>query len=429
VVRALADRKAGEAEGGAIGELKSSQIARVLWKMMLRCAALAVLTSAASAQSGDTVVARELAPGVSYRQFVDAAGPFVMSLVRVDLGRADLELRVLRAHDQLRGREKTTEMVRRAQAAGDIEIVAAVNGDFFNVQNGENENNQVIAGEWWKGLKVTDSPYDTYDNIHVQFALDATGRRPAIDRFIVDATAWAGNTALPIINVNLNPSGQPEGTALYTARFGATAPRDTARVTAEAALLAAGRRGDTLLYVRQGPVSAISGSAIPVNGAILAAYGMGLRTSEVQALAEGDTVKVLLTTLPRLPDRRAPSLLIGGWPRIVRDGDIVALDARTVEGTISRNAEMRHPRTAIGFSRDSATLYLLTVDGRSERSVGMTLVELATLMRRLGAWQAMNFDGGGSTTMVIVGEIVNRPTDASGEREVGNVLAVVRRKR
>ena len=396
---------------------------------MLRCAAMAVLTSAASAQSGDTVVARELAPGVSYRQFVDAAGPFVLSLVRVDLGRGDLELRVLRAHEQLRGREKTTEMVRRAQAAGDIEVVAAVNGDFFNVQNGENENNQIIAGEWWKGLKVTDSPYDTYDNIHVQFALDAAGRRPAIDRFIVDATAWAGNTPIPIVNVNLNPAGQPEGTALYTARYGETAPRDTSRITAEAALLAAGRRGDTLLYVRQGQVTARSGSAIPANGAVLAAYGTGLRTSEVQALSEGDTVKVLLTTLPRLSDQRAPSLLIGGWPRVVRDGDIVAQDARTVEGTISRNAEMRHPRTAIGFSRDSATLYLLVVDGRSERSVGMTLVELATRMRRLGAWQAMNFDGGGSTTMVIAGQIVNRPADASGERAVGNVLAVVRRKR
>ena len=88
---------------------------------------------------------------------------------------------------------------------------------------------------------------------------------------------------------------------------------------------------------------------------------------------------------------------------------------------------MRHPRTAIGFSRDSSTLYLLTVDGRSENSGGMTLVELATMMRRLGAWQAMNFDGGGSTTMVIDGALVNKPSDTTGEREVGNVLAVVKK--
>jgi len=57
----------------------------------------------------------------------------------------------------------------------------------------------------------------------------------------------------------------------------------------------------------------------------------------------------------------------------------------------------------------------------------MTLVELAALMRRLGAWQAMNFDGGGSTTLVVGGSIVNAPSDATGEREVGNALLVVRR--
>ena len=58
----------------------------------------------------------------------------------------------------------------------------------------------------------------------------------------------------------------------------------------------------------------------------------------------------------------------------------------------------------------------------------MTLVELATIMRQLGAWQAMNFDGGGSTTMVIDGAVVNAPSDPTGEREVGSVLAVVRKR-
>jgi exopolysaccharide biosynthesis protein len=104
----------------------------------------------------------------------------------------------------------------------------------------------------------------------------------------------------------------------------------------------------------------------------------------------------------------------------------VAGDAATIEGTISRNAETRHPRTAVGFSRDSTTLLLVVVDGRSSASVGMTLGELADLMRRLGAWQALNFDGGGSTTMVIGGAVVNVPSDATGEREVGNALLVVR---
>ena len=143
-------------------------------------------------------------------------------------------------------------------------------------------------------------------------------------------------------------------------------------------------------------------------------------------MADGDTVRLLLTTLPHT-GVGSPVVLIGGWPRILRDGQDVAIEAPTVEGTISRNAETRHPRSAIGFSRDSTTLFLLVVDGRSQKSVGMTLVELAALMRRLGAWQAMNLDGGGSTTMIIDGAIVNAPSDQTGEREVGNALLVVRR--
>jgi exopolysaccharide biosynthesis protein len=56
----------------------------------------------------------------------------------------------------------------------------------------------------------------------------------------------------------------------------------------------------------------------------------------------------------------------------------------------------------------------------------MTLTEIANMMRKLGAWQAMNFDGGGSTTMVIDGAVVNKPSDKEGERAVGNALLVVK---
>ena len=395
-------------------------------RVLLRQAILLVVgASIARAQSSDTVVSRQLAPGVAYRRFVDKRGPFVVNIVRVDLRRRELELRHARARDDLKGREKTTDMVRRV-AGGGVIVLAAVNSDFFDLRSGENENNQVIGGEWWKGLKVTDSPYDTYDNVHVQFGVDAA-RKPLMDRFILDGTAWAHGIATPIITVNFNPSGKPEGTALFTSRYGSTAPHDTSRQTAEAALAGVGHRGDTLLFVRRGAVSVVSGSPIPSNGAVLAAYGAGSRTKEVQAMADGDTVRVLLATLPRIRTSPAPALLLGGWPRILRDGKNVAAEAPTVEGTISRNAEMRHPRTAVGFSRDSTTLILLTVDGRSENSGGMTLIELADMMRKLGAWQAMNFDGGGSTTMVIDSAVVNAPSDSTGERAVGNALLVVRK--
>lgn len=57
----------------------------------------------------------------------------------------------------------------------------------------------------------------------------------------------------------------------------------------------------------------------------------------------------------------------------------------------------------------------------------MTLEELADAMIALGAYEAMNFDGGGSTALVVRDSIVNAPSDTSGERAVGNVVAVTRR--
>ena len=395
-------------------------------RVLVLALVLAAAPMAARAQAGDTVSGRDLAPGIAYRQFVDKTGPWVMHLVRVNLRRAGVEIRHVRARDQLKGRERTSDMARRVTASG-ANVIAAVNADFFSLATGENENNQVIGGEWWKGLKVTDSPYDTFDNTHAQFGMDGTGR-PMLDRFVLDGSAWSRGVLTPILATNFNPSGVPEGTALYTSRYGASTPRDTARQTAEAALIASGRSGDTMFYVRRGAVSTTSGSAIPADGAVFAAYGNGLRLKEVQAMADGDTVRVLLATQPRMPRGATPATLIGGWPRILRDGRDISPDAAGVEGTISRNAEMRHPRTAVGFSRDSATLYLLTVDGRSTASVGMTLTELAGIMRRLGAWQALNFDGGGSTTMVVEGVVMNKPSDPAGEREVGNAVMVVRKR-
>jgi hypothetical protein len=399
---------------------------------MIRCAiaslyALSTIAVFAEAQtSRDTISAREVAPGVSYRRFPYKNGPLMVHLVRVDLRHKDIDVRVARAKDQLRGRERTTEMVARPQPDG-ATVLAAVNGDFFELASGENENNQIVAGEWWKGLKVTDSPYDTFDNVHVQFGFDAR-RKPLMDRFTLDARAIHRGAVTPITTVNSKPTGTFEGSALYTSRFGDTTPRDTTRQFAEAPLEAAGRRGDTLVFVRRGPVSPNSATPIPRGGAVLSAFGNGLRTTEVRAMAEGDTVEIVLATLPRPTRGAAPAILIGGWPRILRDGRNVAPEAPTVEGTISRNAEMVHPRTAIGFSRDSTTLYLLTLDGHGESSGGATLSELADLMRRVGAWNAMNFDGGGSTTMVIDGQLMNTPTDAAGERAVGNALLIVRRR-
>jgi hypothetical protein len=143
----------------------------------------------------------------------------------------------------------------------------------------------------------------------------------------------------------------------------------------------------------------------------------------VARLRPGDIVTV---DVRFAPDRGALRTVVGGWPRIVRDGVDVAVAADSLEGTFPRFSASRHPRSVVGFSRDSSTLYLVAVDGRQTSSVGMSLPELAQAMIALGVHDALNLDGGGSTALVVGDSVVNRPSDATGERPVGDVLVITR---
>jgi exopolysaccharide biosynthesis protein len=108
---------------------------------------------------------------------------------------------------------------------------------------------------------------------------------------------------------------------------------------------------------------------------------------------------------------------IGGGPRLVKNGaPAVTRDYERFDA--SYNA--RHPRTAIGYTA-AKEVVMLVVDGRSELSKGLTLDELASLMVKLGCTDAMNLDGGGSTTLVLAGQVLNRPSDG-GLRGVANAL-------
>lgn len=364
-----------------------------------------------------------VAPGVEWHRLVNAAGPWKVNLVTIDLTRCRCELREARAKDSLVAREKVSEMARR-QPEGTDRVLAAINADFFDVKTGENENNQVIDGEWWKGVRVTDSPYDTFDNPHTQFAIGADGR-PRMDRYMFDGTVIHAGVAFPLTALNFIPRGTLEAAVLYTGRYGVT-PRDTVRKVAEVALRKVGQRGDTSVYVQSGGTAKAGENAVPAGGAVLSAYGP--RSTAVGKFADGDTVRVILRAVSNSGlSTLEPRLLLGGWPRILEGGKSVAAAAPWSEGTTSSNAERRHPRSAIGFSRDSSTVYLMTVDGRSEDSGGMTLVELADFLKGQGAWDALNFDGGGSSTLVVKGRVVNAPSDREGERPVGNAILVVAR--
>lgn len=88
---------------------------------------------------------------------------------------------------------------------------------------------------------------------------------------------------------------------------------------------------------------------------------------------------------------------------------------------------VRHPRSLIGVDGDDA-VWLVAVDGRRpDHSVGMSFAELQRLCAYLGLRDALNLDGGGSTTLVVQGEVVNRPTDRTGPRAVSDAIVVMSR--
>jgi exopolysaccharide biosynthesis protein len=88
----------------------------------------------------------------------------------------------------------------------------------------------------------------------------------------------------------------------------------------------------------------------------------------------------------------------------------------------------RNPRTIAGVDAQGRTL-LVTADGRQTTALGLSIKESADVARSLGMVDAINLDGGGSTTMVVNGQVVNSPSDAAGQRPVGDALLVLPRRR
>lgn len=114
--------------------------------------------------------------------------------------------------------------------------------------------------------------------------------------------------------------------------------------------------------------------------------------------------------------------LVSGFPELVTEGRRVTCASPTDPSCFPDRSDMRarHPRTAMGLTSDRRTFLLVVVDGRSTSSAGMYGTELASLMDQLGAWQAFNLDGGGSSQMWVAGRgTINSPSDGSA-RSVAN---------
>lgn len=396
-----------------------------MWRRGLVYFTLSVagMAAPAAAQRPDSAVTAMLAPGIVHRRLLVGQGPWSVNVVEVDLRIPGISVRGARADDKLRGRETVSSMVRRRNTDS-ATVVAAINADFFNLKTGEDENNQVIEGEIWKGVPATWTPNDTGHHVHSQFAVAGSGR-PLIEQLVFRGTVIrTGGARVPLDAINNR--GGSTGAVLYTSRIGATTPWDSAGATVDVRLRYVASKGDTSIY--QVTSYPLAGGTASLDGGPVLSFPISLDTAR-NLPHPGETIRIQTNLQPAPLGLRT---VVGGWPRLVVHGASVADTINRAEGGFSKSFAGRNPRTGVGFSRDSTTLYLITVDGRQEGSDGMSLTEFADFMIRIGVYEGLNLDGGGSTAMVINGALVNTPSDkANGrsvERTVGNALLVVMRK-
>ncbi|MCK2219152.1 phosphodiester glycosidase family protein [Actinomadura sp. ATCC 31491] len=336
---------------------------------------------------------RPVAPGISLTSFdtYDALG-----WLRADALTAELGGSGNRADYVFSGEVTKTEPL--SGPANRSHAVAAVNGDFFDINN-----SGAAQGIGVQDGTLVQSPVAGHENA-VAITGDGVGR---VLKMYFEGTATPAG-APPIALTQFNQIVQRDGTGLFTPLWGSyTRARAVEGATAVAeAVLVDGVVTEVRNAAGTGP--------IPAGTTIL--LGRDAGAAAVAALKAGDRVDVAYR--PKPADGGDVKAAVGGNWVLVKDG-------------VAQNSTdpAAHPRTAVGFSADGRTMHLLTVDGRQADSRGVTLNELAAMMIDLGAANAINLDGGGSSTLLAREpgaaevQVENSPSDG-GERHVPNGLAL-----
>lgn len=330
-----------------------------------------------------------IAPGLTLRQWTqtDERGPIRAHLLTASLDEPTLELRYAGAA-YVRRRAPLTELVAGAGA------IAGVNGDFFDIHD--------IGAPFGVGV---DRGRLLHGHVrpNAAFTVDAEGA-PRLTRAVLE-TRIVQFPRLVVTNVN-GPVVDRGGIGLYTPQWGRTAGY---RVVGKRK-----RPHVREVVVRRGHVVSnswrLTGNQV-IRGRVL--IGRGVGADRLKRLKVGTAVDIRTSVV--------------GAPRVVLTSNRVLAKSGV---RLATDDVALHPRTAVGIDHDGRSILMLVVDGRQEHSRGLTMRELAELMLDLGAEDALNLDGGGSSTLVarrpLTGRlrVWNSPSDGH-QRRIPNGLAWV----
>jgi exopolysaccharide biosynthesis protein len=389
---------------------------------------LCVLCGQSSAQDFKT-----LHPGVEYAHVEHKIGsdPVKINLLRLDLAKVRLD--VHHAFDKAIGLETTSSIAKRKNA------VAAINAGFFRLDKSE------FAGDAAGVLMIDGELMSESTNRRIGISIQNIKRYSVVffNRISASLQLQIGRPGgVKVFDVSgINRSLAKNEVVVYSPSFGPSTMTRETRYEMRLSKCTTGRligsfRDDVCRKVEA--VSNSSNMTIPADGFVISVGTDYVSKSQDDLSAE-------IAKLVQKPDSagvvriRKPILLDGGQfstdkhvdmtngvPSLIRDGKI---DITWEQEKASKSfAETRHPRTAVAKLKGGKFL-MITVDGRQPGvSVGMNLRELADYLLSLGATDAMNLDGGGSTTMYVDGKIMNTPSDKEGERKVGDAIVVTLRK-
>ncbi len=349
---------------------------------------------------------RRMSPGVKYFQYSTTSPARKIFVLEVSLGEPTVELEVIKSENKIDGNaESVSTMFDEHDTFVYHDVSGAVNADFFTIHHPYKNPTNVLVNDgevMW-----------TFPNPRSVFGISAN-RIPFITNISEShSVIKSGGSTLTIDSIN-RPRNANQ-LVMYN-RFIGTSTGTTSGtevkivpVDGKTAWLANASIACKVLAVQTvGNMSFASGEAVLSGDGTAASYLSTLNVNDVI------TLNLNVSSSPANITQ-----LTGGRVKLVNNGVDYSDTSVLVEGDAVGTT--RQPRTAVGYTADSSKVYMVVVDGRSTISEGMTFAELASFMIYLGCYQALNLDGGGSSTLMANSMVKNVPSDGS-ERPVSNAI-------
>ncbi len=367
----------------------------------ISAAAILLLSSSAYGSSLYTVYdlseETRLSKSITYERIekYTSVGWMNINVIRADLTDEYTEVKPVNSENGISNRASLSSMIMSSGA------VAAVNGDFFYMGDPTYTYGPLIRDN-----KLITSPlpfndgYPTVSKLS-DGSVDISVWNPKITLYGSDSTEF--NVVV------MNKTSSIEwGPTILTSDWNKTSPGYTTKDIIEVVVV-----DNTVSEVRINQPSTV----IPENGYIIASSNAATMEKMQNSFSVGHPVSMNIE-LDFNPEDVDWSF--GALNYLVKDGK---------ENEISSQVLGANPRTAIGFNRDNTEIIMVTLDGRHKDYVGAKQTELAKIMLELGAYNAVNMDGGGSTTMGVDFlknanvTVVNIPSDGR-ERRIASGVGV-----